>query len=92
MAQDEVAVSDARPYKDEQLGVLASSFPKRWQGGERGDVVARAVGAAGLDGVYHQGEEAGAEVRNGALQIQVLGIKKNENSSAKLYIRYNCLV
>ena len=86
MAQDEVAVSDARPYKDEQLGVLASSVPKRWQGGERGDVVARAVGAAGRDGVHHQGEEARAEVRDGAPEIQVFGVKENENTTAKLYI------
>ena len=45
-----------------------------------------AVGAAGLHGVHHQGEEVRAEVRDGAHEIQVPGSQKNENTPAKLYI------
>ena len=41
-----------------------------------------AVGAVGLHGVHHQGEEVGAEVRDGAYEVQVPGIQKDEDASA----------
>ena len=50
-------------------------------------MVAWPLGAAGLHGEHHQGEEIGAAVRDGPHEVQVLGIKTHEDSSTKLYIR-----